>query len=185
MKYLLKNINLLNLILLTAIVLWTYHFVMPSLKNDIDYALPSAGEIVEGKVEASTEKQNPSFTEYLIIAEKNPFHPERTIPVEKKEEKPLPKPEIVLYGTIVTKDLSLAYIEDKNSPVTSPGRGKRVRVLKKGDEINGFVLKEIKPDKIVMVRGEERITVNLLSPSKKRELPAVQPVSKPKAPQAD
>lgn len=145
---------------------------MPSLKMDVKFTLPEVQTLPDSKEETSPEKQEASSTEYLIIAEKNLFHPERVIPVEKKEEKALPpllKPEIVLYGTLISDNISLAYVEDKTSPITTPGRGKRVRVLKKGADIGGFILKEIKADMIELTRGEEKMTVNLTSPSKKRD----------------
>ncbi|RJQ56851.1 MAG: hypothetical protein C4526_00715 [Nitrospiraceae bacterium] len=185
LKYFLKNINLLNIILLTVIALGVYYVVVPFQWMDVKYELPSATQVTEDIKETQSEDREKSFTEYLILTEKNPFHPERIIPVEKKEEKPLPRPDIVLYGTVIAKDISLAYIEDKNAPVTSPGRGKRVRVIKKGDDISGFILKDIKPDRIVLVRGEQRMTVNIASPSKKRGLPEGPPVSQPKTTQTD
>lgn len=166
------------MILLTAIIVWGYYVVIPSLRMDFNNTVHPVQELSNNNGSASPEQQSPSFSEYTVIAENNPFHPGRIIPVEKKEEKtapPLPKPEIVLYGTLISDDLSLAYIEDVSSPITSPGRGKRVRVIKKGADIGGFILKEIKPDMIVLVRGEEKMTVNLASPIKKREPSAVQP----------
>lgn len=175
MRYFLKNINLLNIILLTVIALFANYAVLPLLKMDIKYTLPMAKKIAKKKGEESPKIESISFIDYTIIAEQNPFHPERIIPaipvekVEKKEEKPLPKPDIVLYGTVVSGEISLAYIEDKKSPITTPGRGKRLRVIKKGEEIGGFILKEIEPDKIILIRGEEKMTVNLTSPPKKRD----------------
>jgi hypothetical protein len=96
-----------------------------------------------------------------VVAEENVFHPERRIPPEKREEAQLPKPDLVLYGTILNGDVSVAYVEDKKSPYTTPGRGKRPRVLKKGDAIGGFVLKEIDPTRITLVRNDETMVVTL------------------------
>jgi hypothetical protein len=160
---------------------------MPSLRMDVSYTLPAVENSVDNKAEATPEIQSLSFEEYMVIAGENTFHPDRIMPVEKvekKEEKaapPLPKPEIVLYGTLISDDLSLAYIEDVSSPITSPGRGKRVRVIKKGADIGGFILKEIKSDMIVLVRGEEIMTVNLAYPIKKRESFSPQTSSPPKS----
>lgn len=154
---------------------------------DVSYTLPAVENSADNKAEAAPEIQSLSFEEYMVIAGKNTFHPDRIVPVEKVEKKdektapPLPKPEIVLYGTLISDKLSLAYIEDKNAPVTTPGRGKRVRVAKKGEDIGGFILKEIKADSIYLVRGEEKMTVNLTSPSKKRESFSPQPLSPPKS----
>lgn len=112
-----------------------------------------------------------SPADYMVVAEQNPFHPERKIPVEKKAEKPLTKPEFVLYGTLITDDISITYMEDLKAPVSTPGRGKRQSPLRIGQSLSGFTLKEIEPEKVVMVRGEERMTVYLNDPNtqKKRE----------------
>jgi hypothetical protein len=77
----------------------------------------------------------------------------------KKEEQPLPKPDLVLYGTLITDTLNLAYIEDLKAPRSSPGRGKRQTAAKQGDMFNGFILKEIHTDRIVLVRGEEKLVI--------------------------
>jgi len=177
MKYILKNITLLNILLIIVIIMGINYIALPFFNVDIKYIPPHVKEITN-KDSGIPEKKPPSFTEYMIIAEQNPFHPERIIPVEKvekkeekkEEKKPLPKPEIVLYGTVISDDISLAYIEDKKNPVTTPGRGKRVSVIKKGQEVGGFILKEIQSDKIVLEREKEKMIVNLISPSKKREV---------------
>ena len=116
-----------------------------------------------------------------MIAEENLFHPERKIPAEKKVEQALPKPEFVLYGTLITDDIKLAYLEDRKAPYNTPGRGKRQTVLKIGDTMSSFTVKEIDTDKVVMVRGEDRIEVNVIDPAKpKRGDTGVAPkVSKP------
>jgi hypothetical protein len=81
----------------------------------------------------------------------------------------LPKPEFVLYGTLITDDLRLAYMEDLKAPRNSPGRGKRQTALKKGDTLSGFTLKEIEADRIIMARGEESLTVKVLGDTAKKE----------------
>ena len=105
----------------------------------------------------------------MIISEENPFHPERKIPVEKKAEQPLPKPEFVLYGTLITDDLKMAYLEDLKAPRSTSGRGKRQVALKQGDSLSGFRVKEIEAGKVVMVRGDDRIIVPIIDPAHTRE----------------
>jgi len=171
MKYLLKNINVLNIVLLAIIAFGINYIALPFFEIDVEYSPSEVKKITKGEDEIP-EKHVQSFTEYMVISEQNPFHPERIIPIEKvekkDEKKPLPRPEIILYGTVISDDISLAYIEDKKSPVTTPGRGKRVMVVKKGQEVGGFILKEIQSDKIVLEREKETMTFNLTSPSKRR-----------------
>jgi hypothetical protein len=138
----------------------------------IKYAVPAGKVKAEAQAEAPAEKvQSPSPVDYIMIGENNLFHPERIIPPEKKDEKALPKPELVLYGTIIGGDTRVAYIEDKKSPRTTAGRGPRQMVVKKGDVLSGFVITGIEPDRVVLVRGEETMTVHLSDESKRKGEP--------------
>jgi hypothetical protein len=161
-----RNINLLNIILITAIIILANYTVLPMFNMNIKYTLPAGKKIVGAGDEKPAESHIPSLTDYTMIAEENLFHPERKIPAEKKAEQPLPKPDFVLYGTLITDDLSLAYLEDLKAPHSTPGRGKRQTAMRKGDSMSGFILKEIEAEKIVMVRGEERIELKVADSSK-------------------
>ena len=171
-KSLFRNINLLNLILITAVIIFGNYIVLPFLNINFKYALPAGKKTIIIKEEKPPVIEIPSHMDYTMVAEENLFHPERKIPLEKKVEQPLPKPDIVLYGTLITDDISLAYIEDLKAPFSTPGRGKRQTALRKGDTISGFTLKDVEADKIVMVRGEEKMLVYLIDPShpKTREI---------------
>lgn len=160
-----RNINMLNVALLTGALFFAFYIFFPALDITSGFKLPSIKKTVAIKEEISAESRIPLITEYTKIPEENLFHPERKIPVAIKpgqQEPPLPKPEFVLYGTLITDDLRLAYIEDLKAPRNSPGRGKRQTALKKGDTLSGFTLKEIEADQIVMARGEESIAVKVL-----------------------
>jgi hypothetical protein len=182
LRYLYRNINPLNILLLLLIVSIVVFAVMPLFRAKVRYALPA----VKTKVvqEANLAKESTpaaSPADFMVVSENNLFHPERKIPPEKKEEKALPKPELVLYGTIVSEDLTVAYLEDKKSPKTSPGRGKRQTVARKGDIFGGFVLRDIEQDRIVLSRGEEVMVVRLTEAGKHRETPTTGAQGKPSA----
>jgi hypothetical protein len=164
-KALIRNINLFNVLLLSISVTFAVYTLFPLLDVQVKYTLPPAKKISEGG-EMTESPAILSLAEYANIAEENLFHPERKIPVEKVEQKPLPKPEFVLYGTLITDDLQMAYLEDLKAPFTTPGRGKRQAALRKGDSLSGYTLKEIEEEKIVMARGEESIVVHLNDPNK-------------------
>lgn len=166
MEYFLRSINVLNLLLAAAVIAAVHFIVFPfvGVKPKITLpavSLPPAPEEVK-KPERETTAQP---GDYASIADQNLFSPDRKITAEKlseKEKQPQAKPEFVLYGTVITDGMSLAYVDDKKSPVSTPGRGKRVRVLRKGDVLSGFTLKEIDADRILMARGDEVITVYLM-----------------------
>jgi len=159
----LRNINVINLGLSSLILYFAYFLLFPLMDLPVAYSLPPVKPSATGKNEKEPPLQqtlNPM--EYNQIADQNLFHPERIIPPEKKAEALLPKPEFVLYGTLITSDLGIAYLEDKKgAPVTTPGRGKRQTALKKGESLSGFILKELFNDRVVMNRGEETMTVYL------------------------
>jgi hypothetical protein len=184
LNLLLKNINLLNIILIASIILMASYIVFPLLNVKVKYTIATSKKVSTVKEEEPPQVQTPSPSDYTIIAEQNLFHPERKIPPEKKDEAPLPKPEFVLYGTLITDNVSFAYLEDKKSPRTTPGRGKRQTALKKGDTMSGFQLKEIDHDKVVMARGEETLIVKVIDSSikKDREGVSTPSLSPPPAP---
>ena len=171
-KSLARNATMLNIILLIGALFFAFYIFLPTLDVTAKFLLPSVKKPVVEKEKTGGESRIPSIAEYSKISEENLFHPERKIPVEKKvdqQQQPLQQPEFVLYGTLITDNLRLAYVEDLKAPRTSPGRGKRQTALKKGDTLSGYTLKEIDPDQIVMGRGEDTIVVKVLGNQLKKE----------------
>jgi type II secretory pathway component PulC len=175
LNYFLKNINLLNIILIAAIFISAAYMILPLYSTDMKYTLPSVKKPVSEAKEKPAESTIPSLSDYTIIAEDNLFHPDRKIPPVKTAEQELPKPEFVLYGTMITDDNRLAYLSDRKAPLTTPGRGERQSVLHEGNTLSGYTLREILPDKVIMVRGEDKIEVDVVDSSKKRSQVATQP----------
>lgn len=167
LRYLLRNISVLNIILLLSVLLLSYSTVLPLLDMNIQLALPSLKKTETGDIALISQTQTPMLADYMLISEQNLFHPERKIS-EKKEEKQLPKPEFVLYGTLITDDTSIAYMEDMKAPHNTAGRGKRQKAIQKGTIFSGFTLSEIYHDKVVMVRAEEKIEVRILDQQNKK-----------------
>jgi hypothetical protein len=169
LKYFLRNINLLNILLIATVIFFSNYSFFLMFITKVKYSLPSVTKTFYADKASSDETPRTSSSDYLIISEENLFHPERKIPPEKKEEAaPLPKPDFILYGTVITPDTSLAYMEDLKTPRNTAGRGKRQTPLKKGDMMSGFILKEVQSDKIVMVRGEEKMVVRVYNPSRSK-----------------
>ncbi len=173
-NYLLKNITLLNILLLaTAMALAISLIGLSSYKVTIPAAAPSKPtaaqeeRVATGAGEA-LGTQAPSLSDFMTVAEDNLFHPQRRIPPEKKDETVQPKPELILFGTLIDGKENLAFIEDKRSPKTSPGRGKRQVTIKKGDMLGGFVVASIETDRIKLVRGEEMLVFHLMDAEKRK-----------------
>lgn len=171
-RRILSNFSVINIALVVALIVFANNMILPLFGKSAKFALPSPKKQAVAPA-ATTEKpaeiKSPSPSDYFIIAEQNIFHPERKIPVEKKDvAAPLPKPEFVLYGTLMLDDLRIAYMEDRKAPQNSPTRGKKQIPLKLGEALSGFILKEIDADKVVMVRGDERLDVHLNDASKSK-----------------
>jgi len=160
--------NVLNGLLAAAVVTVASFTVLPFLNLDTQMSLPAAKETAERSGEKSVLPQNYSPADYAVISEQNLFHPERKIPPEKKDETAIPRPDVVLYGTLITDDMSMAFVEDKKAPYSTPGRGKRQVSLKKGDNLNGYILREVETNRIVLVKGEDKIVV-MLNEGEKRK----------------
>jgi type II secretory pathway component PulC len=182
-KQLLRNINIINTLLVVTIIYFFTYYFSPTLNMQIKFTPPEPDDIIEVDEYTIEELSLPSNVDYTIISEENLFHPERKIPVEKKVEQPLPKPEFVLYGTLVSENISIAYLEDLKAPRNTPGRGKRIIPLRKGQTLSGFKLEEIETDRIVMTRGEEKIIVPINDPSRPKERQTVTTTQTPPPPQ--
>jgi hypothetical protein len=170
LRYLYRSVNILNIALLLGLIVLVFFVVMPLFSTRVKFSLPVvAAKTAISEEEIGEETPAPSPLDFAVIGENNLFHPERRVPLDNKDEKALPKPELVLYGTIIDGGIRVAYIEDKKSPQSTPGRGKRQTVAKIGDAFSGFIIKEIEADRIVLVRGEERMVVSLTEKDKQRE----------------
>ncbi len=180
------NLTLLN-ILLAAMLLGTMIYsasLFFSLGIDVAPATvvePAPATTGEPGLAASR-----SPLDYAMITEQNLFHPERKMPPDKAE-KEVPRPDLVLFGTLITSETSIAYVEDRKAPYSTPGRGKRQMAVKKGETVSGYVLQEVGPNQIVLTRGDDRIVVPLdakdsrrageasAQPAASRPMPAVPP----------
>jgi hypothetical protein len=168
--YVMKSINVLNCFLMLAVAASAYVVIVPFLNLTIQPTLPAPRITEAAPASQPASLLNPSQDDYVMIGEQNLFHPERMIPQDKKLEiaAVVPKPELVLYGTLISDNLSIAYVEDKKAPYSTPGRGNRQTTLKKGDNVSGYVLQDIEPNRIVLVKGEEKLVVTLDEKDRKR-----------------
>lgn len=165
LKYALKNFNLLNFILLMSSLIFVHNFLYSRLNSNMTFIpSPRTTHTIEKDNAEPPNAQRLSLQDYMMIADRNLFHPERKIPSERKIDVISSRPEFVLFGTLITSDLSIAYIEDKKAPVSTAGRGQRQTTLMKGQSLSGFLLKEVMTDRVVMARGQEIITVSLGHP---------------------
>lgn len=170
LHYAAKSINVLNCLLILALAAAAQRVIVtfPNAKPTTSFMTTAKANPEPAELPASPP--DPSFADYIAVSENNLFHPERIIPPDKKVEPiaVIPKPDLVLYGTLIADNLSIAYVEDRKAPYATPGRGTRQQQLKEGDGIGGYILREIGPSRIVLVRGEEKMVVMLDEKGRKR-----------------
>jgi len=167
LKYLFNSINLLNIGLIAAIVFMVWYAMLPLFnKMSARMTMPAGKNALIGEEEKPAGAQIPPLSDFIMITEQNLFHPDRIIPSQKVS---VPPPEIVLYGVLITDTLSFAFIEDLKAERSTPGRGKRQTQLKKGDNVNGYVLREVEPDRIILVKGDDKLVVLLDDKNKKKK----------------
>jgi hypothetical protein len=166
----LKHFNVLNALLAAILAAIAALGAVPFLDAGTGVAMPKGTEAPVSAEAKAPDAPAPAAMEYAAIVEQSLFSPERKPPVEKGQE--LPKPEIVLYGTLVAGDFSVAYLEDKKAPVTSEGRGRRQTALKLGERIGGFTLKTVSDDRIELERAGEIMMVRLDQPDPLKRNPS-------------
>ena len=166
LKNLLRSFTVLNLAL-AALVLLSAGLIL-FLQTDTGAPVSGNPETVKvPAIPALSGSEGPEIQNFAVVAEKNLFHPERRIPPQIKEEA-LQRPDVILYGTLITDSVKIAYVEDKKSPYSTPGRGPRQLTLKQGDKLSGYTLQEVAADRITLVKGDDRIVVRLESPDKRK-----------------
>ncbi len=164
-SYLLRSVNVLNILLLAAVILF---LAVPSVPEEVRCVLPVPKKPAVVSGEEAAPRRNLSSVDYAAISDANLFHHERRIPPEKKEEKAMARSDVNLFGTLIAGDLSIAFLEDRKAPVSTAGRGKRQIALRKGGILNGYVLRDVEADRIVLVKGEEQVLVMLTEGEKRK-----------------
>jgi hypothetical protein len=173
LQYILKSANVINLILAVILLFFILLLVLPLFEKDSLTPLPSSSKgVAEKKGHSgepdtipgvSPEKKDiaPDISEFTVIAEQNLFHPDRTLTEGQIEVSGTKQPRFVLYGTVIDRENRIAFIEDTKTPYSTPGRGKRQRTLKIGERLSGYLLEEVRPDSVIMVRGSDRIEIKV------------------------
>jgi hypothetical protein len=109
-------------------------------------------------------KDTTSIKSYILIAEKNIFHPERKeFPVlGGGTKKPIVRPQIVLYGVTIAGDYQAASIMNSGRPLTKGER--ELMTVKVGERIGEYKLAKILSDRITMEAEGDSFEVLLYDP---------------------
>jgi len=161
-----RSATLLTLFLSAALVMACIGIVFPAMRVTSRLKLTrTVPKEVPPQDEPIKEAAAPLPTDYAVVGEMNLFHPQRMIPIDVKAQ--LPKPELFLCAIIRYGSDLVAFVEDKKKPATSPGRGNRQTVVRKGTVYAGYSVTEINNDSIVLARGDQSVSVYLVDPGKR------------------
>lgn len=165
-----KNINVLNLILVAAIAAIYFNVIAPMADGESSVKTPAARQAPLSSPLKIEDPQIPPVDDFMVIGDRNLFHPERMTPSESGTVAAEQKPDLILHGTFVSDDFRVAYVEEKRTarPMGHPamqsrqsGRDRRERPIKQGEYIGGYVVKTIDAESITLLKGEDRIVVSI------------------------
>ena len=116
-------------------------------------------------------KNSGSIQSYITIAGKNIFSPERKdFPIQSQQpqgiNKPVVRPQIILYGVTITEDFQSASIVSPGRPLHEGER--ETRTLKLGETIGEFKLAKILSDRIVVEGQNDSFEVLLYDPKSEK-----------------
>lgn len=171
MNSLLRHLNVLNMLIIAAIILLAVLAQVPPSDRTVDVGPTGGGPRLPEVPGEAAAARVPPFDDFSVVAEKNVFHPERRPVVKeaKKEKEPeRTHPKFVLYGTLISGDNRVAYMQDAKKPHSTPGRGIRQRALRINDTLSGYTVQSIEHDKVVMVSDDSSVEVRVLDPDKPR-----------------
>jgi len=182
LRLVLSNLNLLNIILMISMLAFVQYGLIPRLNGGLTFKQtvhPAKTVPQDSNSEEDYESLAPQ--EFGIIADMNLFHPDRTIvkyaPPSPPEIK-LPLPDFVLFGTMMSDSVKLAFIDDKKAPFSTPGGNRRHKTLKIGDTISGFTVKDIGFEKVILARNKEEIVLKKSSRADDRKTGRQQPLAR-------
>ena len=121
-----------------------------------------------------------SIESYTFIAEKNIFSPERKefpIFATPSTMKPMPRPQFILYGVMISDDYQSATIVNPGRPLQKGER--EMMTLKIGEQVGEYKLVKILSDRIILEALQDTIEVLLYDPKTPKKRGDIKTASKP------
>lgn len=167
-----RRFFLINLVLLVIIGFLCFRFYNVWAKPlDIPAQISQQESIMDMK--SLIDKKKSDKAAYYVIVRKDLFRPSRSASQLNKTSKLLSLKETPkLFGTIIMSNDKSAILEDPNTKTT--------KLYHINDSVAGFIVTDIQVDKVVLLRGTEKIEVYLRD-AKKFKLPRPQ-MKRPKTP---
>lgn len=145
-----KNFILINIVLACLLIFFSYRIysIWSSPMEEIRASQKKAQQ-EKGKA----EEVRRDMAVYQVIVQKDLFRPSRTEfkPLAKSALPPTPPPK--LFGILIMDNNKIAILEDSTS--------KKKKNYHVGESIGDLVVSEIEKDKVILLRGGEKVVVNL------------------------
>ncbi len=145
--------------------------IEPLPKPQKEEAKPSAKKI-EALPVMDPSKGIPSVQPYVSIAEKNIFSPERKdFPILGGANKPVVRPQLVLYGVTIAGDYQAASMSNPGRPLRKGER--ETFTVKLGEKIGDYKLAKISEDRITLEADADNFEIFLYdarTPKKRIEI---------------
>lgn len=140
---------------------------------------------IESPPTIGSSKNPISIESYIFIAEKNIFSPERKeFPIiappstmAEQLKKPMARPQIILYGVMISDDYQSATIVNQSRPLKKGER--EMMTLKIGEQVGEYKLVKILSDRIMLEAPEDTLEVLLYDPKTPKKRSDFKTASKP------
>jgi type II secretory pathway component PulC len=157
-----RQVTVLNLLLAATLAFFVWLVIVPMWLVGSSSDLPKMKASTESEGSTLANVSTTNGADVARIIQENVFHPERRFPIPpKKVEKIEAKPQFVLYGTFINHEKSIAFIEDKASPLKVPEGGHKQITLKVGDVISGYRVSRIEQAKVMLVKDKDTMVLTL------------------------
>ena len=124
-------------------------------------------------------REPPLHESTMVISEKNIFSPDRKeFPLLSAEQaKPLVRPQVILYGVMITDFYQSASVVNPGRPLLKGER--EIKTIRLGDQIGDYKLTKVLPDRITLEAKEDSFEVLLFDPRFPKRRPEMKTTAKP------
>jgi hypothetical protein len=139
--------------------IWSHPFEWAAKKGAVKKPEAKTDSLVTDGLREPSSNQST-----LVIAEKNIFNPDRKeFPQLPQEQvKPMVRPQVILYGVMITDDYQTASVVNPGRPLHKGER--EIKTVKLGDQMGDYKLTKILPDRITLEAKEDSFEVLLFDP---------------------
>lgn len=164
-----KRYGILSILLFFIVLILAYENYATRSSSSAITLKKESGKKGEAKPEspppAATPKETVPREAFNVVSEKNVFSPDRkefSQAAAAAMAKPVARPQVTLYGVVITENYQIASIVNPGRPLYKGER--EMRSLKIGDMVGEYKLSKIMQDRIVMEAGEDSFEVLLYDP---------------------